>query len=112
MLKLKVAQSCHKRSRISFYSKSNVFKDPKKSPYIWAYFKRNLGTKNFKKSPNPVTLILTLIFSFFRLQSRTCRGVQRHPDLPYCPHEFQDLRDVNWWSMFNFFVGNLNFPLR
>ena len=43
MLKLKVAHSYPKvgpkSSHSSFYLKTDVFKEPKKSPYIWANFK-------------------------------------------------------------------------
>ena len=38
--------------------KSDVFKEPKKSPFISANFKRILSTRNFQKSPNLVTLFV------------------------------------------------------
>ena len=38
--------------------KSDVFKEPKKSPFISANFKRILSTRNFQKSLNLVTLFV------------------------------------------------------
>ena len=38
----------------------DVFKQPKKSTYIWATFARKCISKNFQKSPNLVTLEPTM----------------------------------------------------
>ena len=51
MLKLKEDQSCPKSTQSRFYLRRDVFKDPKKLPFIWANFNRNLDTKNFKNRP-------------------------------------------------------------
>ena len=57
MLRLKVAQTFPKVATVVFTCKVDVFEEPKKSPSIWANFKRNLDRINFQKLPNLVTLL-------------------------------------------------------
>ena len=53
---------CQKNSNRRFCFKSAIFKMAKKPPNIWATFERKFTTKNFQKSPNMVTLVLSFLF--------------------------------------------------
>ena len=43
------SKRCQKSRHRWFYLKRDVFKEPKRSPYIWAIVKRNFGHKEFLK---------------------------------------------------------------
>ena len=48
-----------------------LFKLALKSPYVWATFERRFISKNFKKLPNLVTLIITENMDFFNGDKRS-----------------------------------------
>ena len=55
--------SCQKSKQNSFFSKCGIFQNTHKScTNIWASFIRTIVAKNFQKSPNLVTLVVTTIF--------------------------------------------------
>ena len=69
------SQSCPNVATAVFTWKVDVFEEPRKSPYIWANFKRNLDTNNYQKSSNLVTLILRLKKGFIILTIAAAAGV-------------------------------------